>query len=396
MKNNKGFNLLSVIIIISITSIISGITTGVIVTNSYKNSTGLTYNEILNDNYLNEFLEVYSSIIDNYYEDVDKEEMLDNAMDAMLEYLGDNYTTHLDSGETAELEKKLSGKYRGIGIAILQTEIVTVYKNTPAETAGLQVGDIIKSVNGKEFTIESGSQDIADLITNSKNDTIQICVLRGEEELSFEVKVETINTVDAEYKMLENNIGYIKMTIFSKTLSEQVTNALNDMKKKKKKKLIIDLRDNTGGYLESAEETASTFLKKGKLIYSLENKDATVKYYDETDGYKNYPIVVLINENSASASEILAAALKDSYGATLVGAKSFGKGKVQQTYNLSDGSMAKYTSAKWLRPNGECIDGIGITPDYNVIKSVTQDANGNIINNEDNQLLKAIEVISAL
>ena len=261
MKNNKGFNLLSVIIIISITSIISGITTGVIVTNSYKNSTGLTYNEILNDNYLNEFLEVYSSIIDNYYEDVDKEEMLDNAMDAMLEYLGDNYTTHLDSGETAELEKKLSGKYRGIGIAILQTEIVTVYKNTPAETAGLQVGDIIKSVNGKEFTIESGSQDIADLITNSKNDTIQICVLRGEEELSFEVKVETINTVDAEYKMLENNIGYIKMTIFSKTLSEQVTNALNDMEKEGMQKLIIDLRDNTGGYFESAEDTASTILK---------------------------------------------------------------------------------------------------------------------------------------
>ena len=184
------------------------------------------------------------------------------------------------------------------------------------------------------------------------------------------------------------------MNIFSKTLSDQVNNALNDMETQGMQKLIIDLRNNTGGYLESAEATANLFLEKGKLIYSLENKDAKASYYDETDAHKTYPIVILLNENSASASEILAAALKDSYGygVTFVGTTSYGKGLVQQTYDLSDGSMAKYTSARWLRPNGNCINGVGLKPDYEVAKEDIRDEAGYPI---DNQLQKAIEVISA-
>lgn len=400
MKSNKGFNLLSVIIIICITSIISGITTGVIVTNTYKSSTGLTYNELLNDEKLNEFLEVYSSVVNNYYEDVDTSEMIDTALDAMLEYLGDSYTTYLDDEQTKKLEESLSGVYRGIGIAFQMDTttnaptITSVTKSSPAESAGLLVGDILVSVDGTNISGKT-SNEIQNMIRNSSKDSVNLVISRNGTEMAFDVAIKSVQDVNIGYELINGtNIGYLKMNIFSKTLSDQVNNALNDMETQGMQKLIIDLRNNTGGYLESAEATANLFLEKGKLIYSLENKDAKASYYDETDAHKTYPIVILLNENSASASEILAAALKDSYGygVTFVGTTSYGKGLVQQTYDLSDGSMAKYTSARWLRPNGNCINGIGLKPDYEVAKKDIRDEAGYPI---DNQLQKAIEVISA-
>lgn len=400
MKSNKGFNLLSVIIIICITSIISGITTGVIVTNTYKSSTGLTYNELLNDEKLNEFLEVYSSVVNNYYEDVDTSEMIDTALDAMLEYLGDSYTTYLNDEQTKKLEESLSGVYRGIGIAFQMDTttnaptITSVTKSSPAESAGLLVGDILVSVDGTNISGKT-SNEIQNMIRNSSKDSVNLVISRNGTEMAFDVAIKSVQDVNIGYELINGtNIGYLKMNIFSKTLSDQVNNALNDMETQGMQKLIIDLRNNTGGYLESAEATANLFLEKGKLIYSLENKDAKASYYDETDAHKTYPIVILLNENSASASEILAAALKDSYGygVTFVGTTSYGKGLVQQTYDLSDGSMAKYTSARWLRPNGNCINGIGLKPDYEVAKEDIRDEAGYPI---DNQLQKAIEVISA-
>lgn len=378
-----------------ITSIISGITAGVIVTNGYNKKTGLSYNELANDGNLKEFLEVYSSITNNYYEDVNKEEMLDNAIDAMLNYLDDTYTTYLNDEETANLEKKLAGKYKGIGIQVLGNEIIEVMSDTPAEEAGLMTGDIITKVNDNIID-ENNTAQISNYINDSVDDLAKITILRNDQSIDFSVKIADIYTVDVNYKTYENNIGYLDIDIFSKTVGEQTKKALTSLENSGMQKLIIDLRDNTGGYLESAEDIANMFLEKGELIYSLENKSASADYYDETDEYKDYPIVIILNEKSASASEILAAALKDSYGATLVGTKSYGKGKVQQTYTLNDGSMAKYTSAKWLRPNGECIDGIGLKPDYEVVQTVTQDENGNIIQEEDTQLLKAIEIINTL
>lgn len=394
MKANKGFNLLSVIIIICAVSLISALATGIIVTNSYKTSNGLNYNELLNDEHLSEFLEVYASVSGNYYEDVDKDALIDTALNAMLDYLGDSYTTHLNSSETKALEERLAGSYKGIGIEIIGSEIVGVTKDSPAAEAGLQVGDLLVSVDGTSVGDKSSSE-ISDLIKNSSNESVSLIINRAGTELTYDVAIADVATKAIAYSLLENNIGYLKMDIFSKTLSSQVDLALKDMESQGMQKLIMDLRDNTGGYLESAEDTASLFLEKGKLIYSLENNETKADYHDETSACKNYPIVILLNSNSASASEILAAALKDSYSGPIlfVGETSYGKGLVQQTYDLSDGSMAKYTSARWLRPNGECINGKGLKPDYEVIKAEMYDEAGNPI---DNQLQRAIEVISAL
>lgn len=395
MKDNKGFNLISVIIMICVTSITSAITAGVIVTNNY----GLSYGNLGEDEPLNDFLKAYSNIIDNYYEDVNKEAMLDSALNAMLNYLGDNYTTYLNEAQSEELAKRLAGTYKGIGITIQGNEIIKIAKNSPAEQKGLLIGDIITNVNNQDMTneaIEFVAEKISKAITTSENGNVHLTVKRGEEFLNFELEIVTLNTADVDYELKENGIGYLQMSVFSRTLKSQVEDALNDMENNGMQKLIIDMRDNTGGYLESAEEVASLFLEKGKLIYSLQDKNNKNDFYDKTEEKRTYPIVVILNGGSASAAEILAAALKDSYGVVLVGETSFGKGKVQQTYEMGDGSMAKYTSAKWLRPNGNCIDKIGIVPDYEVKKTTEKDEYGNEIKTIDSQLEKAIEVISAM
>lgn len=384
---DKGFNLLAVIIIIIVVSIVSGITTGIIVTNSYHGAidTG--------DVALNEFLKVYSELVNSYYEDVDKEQMLNKAKDAMLDYLGDPYTTYLNSEEREALESRLDGTYKGIGVSFADKTIVEVMKDTPAEQAGLLAGDVFVKIENKIVEDLTDTQ-ISNLIKNSGKDVVKVVVLRDGEEKEFTIDVKTVTEqVVVSQKIEDTNIGYISVPIFSKTITKQVEDALEDLENEGIDSLILDLRDDSGGYLDQAQSMASLFLTKGKLIYSLENKNAKDDYYDQTDTKRDYPIAILINGNSASAAEILAAALKDSYGAILVGTKSYGKGKVQQTFTLSDGSMAKYTSAKWFTPNGTCIDGVGIDPDYEVNLEPVFDENGAQIGSIDSQLNKAIEVL---
>ena len=375
MKNSKGFNLISVIIIICITSVVSAVTAGIIVTNNYN----LSYSDLSNDKELTDFIKAYSNIVNNYYEDVDKEKMLDSALNAMLNYLGDNYTTYLTDEQRKALEESLQGTYQGIGVEINKDRVITkVTKNGPAEAAGLQAGNAVGL-----------------LIRGTDKKAVDIVVDRNGEELTFNVKIGTIEEPAIVYGMQENNIGYIQISKFSRPLTSQMENALKELEANGMEKLIIDLRNNTGGYLDSAETTASLFLKKGKLIYSLEDKNSKEDYYDQTETSRDYPIVVLINNNSASSAEILAAALKDSYGAVLVGQTSYGKGKVQQTYDMKDGSMAKFTSARWLRPTGDCIDKKGIKPDFEVAQTTQTNENGEEII-IDTQLVKALEVIGAM
>ena len=387
MKSRKGFSLKSVAIIVIVTAIITSLTTGLIIYNNSKLILGSA--SLSNDSALKEFLKVYSSLDENYYEDIDKTKMIDAAIAAMLKYLGEDYSTYLNQTETDSLSNKLSGTFKGIGISITNgNEIVKVYEDTPAFKAGLKENDKIIRINDTD-TEGKNQIEVANLIDKTKENTL--VVSRDGAELTFKVIPEEINTplTTQVYEKNDKKIGYIYIEAFTEKVGEEFKKSLEDLEQQGITSLIIDVRENTGGYLKGATEIASLFLEKGKTIYSLEGKDGVTTYKDETDEKKDYPVILLINENTASASEVLAAALQDSYGAKLVGKISYGKGKVQQTKQLEDGSMVKYTSARWLTPEGECIDGFGLAPHYE--EDIVQNEDGTYT---DNQLNKAIELLS--
>lgn len=394
-KNSKVFNLSWILGIVVVTSIISALTTGVIIYNNNKIGNKLSYSDLSKDEKLNQFLEVYANITSDYYQDVNKEELLEKAISAMMSYLGDDYTTYLNNDNTNELMTQLAGKYNGIGVAVSNEDktITKVYDDTPASKAGIQAGDVIIGINNTDVSSLSATETV-NMIKNNK-DYFILKLKRGEEIISVSVKNENIMSPNIEYKVLEDTkIGYMSIDAFSSTLDVQMEKALKKLEGEGIISLIIDLRNNTGGYLDIASRITSMFVKKGEKIYSLNEKNQVKHYFDETDEHREYPIVILTNNNTASASEIMAAALKESYGAILVGETTFGKGKVQHTMKLEDGTMVKYTSAYWLTPNGTCIDEVGITPNYLVSNEEVLDDEENIKDIIDRQLEKAINLLS--
>ncbi len=383
----RGFELKKVCIIIVITAIVTSLTTGLIIYNNSKIVLGST--SIKEDEALTEFLRVYNSLDENYYTDYNKTEMIDAAIAAMLDYLGEDYSTYLNQDETDSLSNKLSGKYLGIGISIANgNEILKVYEDTPAHKAGLQIGDKIISVNN-ENTTEKTQAEVSNMIDKTKEN--EIVIDRNGEYITFNITAAEINMPLTSEIIEYNNkkIGYIYISSFTNTVGEEFAKSLSELENEGMESLIIDVRENTGGYLKGATEIASQFIEKGKILYNLESKDSVDEYKDETDEYKTYKVAILVSENTASASEVLTAALKDSYGAIIVGKTTYGKGKVQQTRALEDGSMVKYTTARWLRPNGECIDGAGITPDFDV--DIIQNEDGTYT---DQQMNTALEQLS--
>lgn len=381
MKKVKGFGLLEIIIIMIITAIVSSIATGVIMLNSPSTITVGNEN-IAEDEDLMNFINVYETLLDKYYDEIDTKGMLEAAEEGMLDFLGDKYTTYLEDSEYSNIIDELASTYSGIGIAINDSKtIVSVTKDSPAEKVGIEANDIVLKINGEDVE-EKTAEQIREIIKNCTT-KINLVISRGGVELTFNVEKADLTNIAISYQKLENtSIGYLKIEKFSENLDKQVSKALKKLENEGITSLIIDVRDNVGGYLSAAEDTAELFLSQGKVIYSLETSNNTTTYKDETKEKREYDIVVLINNSSASASEILAGALKESYGATLVGQKTYGKGKVQQII----GESAKYTFAKWLTPSGNCIDGIGISPDYNVV-NITGDYT-------DYQLNKAIELLS--
>ena len=388
MKNNKKeFGLLSIILVVVATAIVTSLTTGLLIfnntrkSNEYKNS---------NDKSLQEFISVYNQVLNDYYEDVDKSEMINKAIEGMLNYLGDDYTTYMDSSDTKNLSEKLTGKYEGIGVEITDGNVITrVFDNSPAKESGILAGDIITKINDEDVSGLSTAELATKIKKGSKKFTITI--KRGNVEMNLEVTKKELYVPAIESTVLDNNgkkTGYIYIASFSDTVYEQFKESLEKLENENIDNLIVDVRGNTGGYLKAATDIANLFLEKGKIIYSLEGKNTKEVFKDETEESRGYSVTVIINEASASASEILSAALRDSYGAKLVGKKSYGKGKVQQTGALEGGTMYKYTSAKWLTPNGECIDEKGLTPDYEADLQIKED--GTVV---DTQLSKALEIL---
>lgn len=381
-------DILDVMIVIVITAIASCVLTGVILNVQFRKMNP-SYNIDLSSNEnIKEFLDVYSEVVNNYYEEIDEKGMIAAGIDGMMKFLGDNYSIYMNSKAADSLNESLENSYEGIGVVSSYNVVYKVYEGTPAYEAGIKENDVIIKVNGVDISEENFEQ-ISILIQNN-DDVNEIVVKRGEEELTFKVKKATVSVPVVSSRVIEfdkTKIGYISLSSFSTHSHDEFAEALIDLEKNDIESLIIDLRDNTGGYLTSARNIASIFLEKGKVIYSLENKDKTETVKDETNESRKYKIVVLVNGSTASASEVVTAALKDSYGATIVGKKTFGKGKVQNTSSYGNGSMIKYTSAKWLRPNGECIDEVGIEPDYDI----NLEYSGNLV--YDKQLDKAIELL---
>ncbi len=368
LKKTK-FELWEVMAIILFSSLVMSFCTGYLV---YKSSCSQISTGNGDDN-LAELYKAYDEIKSNYYSTVDLGALVDAGIKGMFSYLGDPYTTYLDKDQTDNLNNSLSGSYQGIGVKISVNNeenkmiISEVYDNTPAKSAGLAVGDIIVKVNDNVVAdMESG--EVTKLIKSS--DEVKLVVNRDGNDLDFTLNTAKLNNPSVDAKIIDgdngNKIGYLKISKFNETAYEQFYEKLNKIEVDGINSLIIDLRDNTGGYLSAATKISEMFLQKGKVIYSLNDQSSTKTTYDETDDERNYKVYILVNGNSASASEILAAALKDSYGAKLVGTTTYGKGKVQKTSKLSDGTMYKYTSAKWLTPNGECIDGVGLKPDIEI------------------------------
>lgn len=396
-KNNKkkmvdgkfSLDVLDLLIIVVITAIVSCVLTGFILNKQYRETMNYIDEEVISDEGVKNFLDTYDEIVDNFYKEIDKNKMLEAALEGMLTFLEDKYSIYLDKNETDSLSEMLDGSYEGIGIVAYGNVVYNIYKGSPAEKAGLKVNDEIIEVNGNEINMENFAS-ISDLLTNEK---VNIVVVKREgKEMKFEMELSTVNVPTTTSDIItsqdkKKDIGYLALTSFSSHSFEDFQDSLLKLEKDKIDSLIIDLRDNTGGYLNVAEDISSLFLEKGKLIYSLESKDDTKHYKDKDSNSRSYEIVVLVNSNTASAAEILAAALHDSYGAKIVGNTTLGKGKVQ-TMKYYEDTMVKYTSAKWLRPNGECIDQIGIVPDYEVSLQYTD----NII--YDLQLDKAIELLS--
>lgn len=348
---------------------------------------------------LSKLVDTYYALVDNYYEDIDKELLVDDAIKGMLSSVGDIYTNYSDTDSTITFKETVDGSYEGIGATVGQTAdgqlvVVEVFKDSPSDKAGLKEGDVIIKIDGEDYTNKT-STDVANYIKDNKNATITLTIKRDDEqkEIKLQRGMVEMPTVNSEiYEKNNKKIGYISISIFSSITTKQFTNALDKLNKENIDGLVIDVRDNGGGYLSVVTDIASEILEKNKVIYKLEKDEKISEKKDNTKAKLEYPVAILVNSNSASAAEILAAAIKESYDGFVVGTNTYGKGTVQQTTTLPDGSMVKYTVQKWLTPDGNWIDGKGVEPtDY---VELSDEYYKNPVMENDNQLNKALELVS--
>ena len=342
--------------------------------------------------------EAYDHIKNEYYKNIDTTTLVDGAIDGMLNSIGDKHTMYFDKESKKEFEQELSGTYYGIGAEIQLNSDKTVsirkiFNDSPAAKAGLKVNDIFVSIDGKS-TDGKNASDVANMLKSSTVKKSTVVIKRNGEEKSYKIEKENITLFSVSSNMINSDnkkIGYISVSLFGQKTYSQFYNALSDLEKENMSSLIIDLRGNSGGYLTTVTQMLSIFMDKDTVIYKMKTKNKIVDYNSLMAGKKDYKVVILVDENSASASEIMASSMKEKYGAILVGKTTYGKGTVQSTANLSDGTMIKYTIQEWLTPNGNSINGKGIKPDYEV--DLSKEYKNNPTNDNDNQLQKAIEII---
>ena len=358
---------------------------------------GRSYMALSND--LSKFVDTYYAIKDNYYGELDNEKLVDSAIKGMIDAVGDEYTSYSDTDDADNFKQTVSGIYEGIGCTVgvnLDNKIVVVdmFKDSPAEKAGLKVGDIIIKIDGEDF-IGKSSTDMSNYVKSSKNSKVVLTIIRDEETMELDVERKKIEIPYVSGEVITKDdmkIGYIDISLFSSTIYDQFKRELEELEKENISGLVIDVRGNSGGYLSGVTDILNLFLKKGDVIYQLESGNKKQIKKDTTKEKRDYPVAVLVNGGSASASEILASVIKESYNGYVVGTKTYGKGTVQQTTTLPDGSMVKYTVQKWLTPNGNWVNEVGVEPTDTVELDISYAENPTMEN--DNQLQKALELVA--
>ena len=390
IKRNKNLFKISELFSLIIITMIVSLTFGYFLGQRINSTTKLS-------DEMKKFIKDYNEIKENYYEDINDKEILKKALESVVNSLGDPYSTVIDNSLSNSINTELKGQYSGFGIQIANTKdnrilIVSIIDDSPALEAGLKAGDIILKMDGE--SVEGKTTDeFTKLVKNSNKQTIVLTLLRDNKEIDIAVtrKIVTLKSVSSKiFEQDGKKVGYIYISIFAANTDSQFKKELIDLEKKGINSLVIDVRDNTGGHLTSVENIISMFLDKKHVIYQIESKGKTTKTYSKNNDSKKYKVVMLVNENSASASEMLTAAMKEEYGSEVVGMKTFGKGTVQEVGNTSNTNLNyKITTKKWLTPKGNWINKKGIEPTIKV--ELSKDYIKNPSEETDNQLKTAIE-----
>lgn len=345
-------------------------------------------------------LSKYRALIDQYFlGDVNEDKLKEGAIKGYIEGLDDPYTEYISKEDMEDYLADTMGNFVGIGIYMVkntetnQIVVLSPIRNSPAEKAGIEPGDIIVAINDETY---AGDQMTvaANKIKGEEGSTVKLSILRGTENLIFEIKRESIKLNQVEAKVLSNQIGYISFTSFDESTAQDFKARWEELQKQKVTSLIIDLRNNGGGLVDQALEIADYMTDKGSiLLYEVDKKGKEKVEKSKNDPMITVPIVILTNENTASASEILAGALKDLGKAKIVGTKTYGKGVIQQLLTLKDGSGLKITSEEYQTPNKNKINKIGIEPDKKVELPKTVKSLLNVKETEDTQLQEALELL---
>ena len=345
--------------------------------------------------------EIYNTIDDYYLNGIDNDKMKDGIYKGMVDSLGDPYTVYYNSEEYKQFTSSSSGTYSGIGVAVSQNvttgaiTIVKTFKKGSGEKEGMKPGDVIYKVEGKKIEGLELSK-VVSMIKGEEGTFVKVTVLRDGKEIEFNLERKKLEVDTVNYRMEDRSgkkIGYISVSEFDEVTASQFKSAISELNKEGMEGLVIDLRDNPGGLLDVTCEMLDRMIKKGLLVYTVDKYGKRVDE-DATDSDSfDKPVAILVNGNSASASEVFSGAMKDYKAATLVGAKTFGKGIVQSIVPFGDGTAMKVTVSKYYTPNGVNIHGTGIEPDVVVELSKDATKNGKYERKNDNQLDKALDVV---
>lgn len=336
-----------------------------------------------------------------YLEDYNKDELYESAYQGLLEGINDPYTVYYNKNQYNAFQENTTGTYEGIGVVVSYKEetkeimVVSPFIGSPGEKAGLLPGDIIRKVDDKEIQGLS-LEEVVSFIKGEGGTGVVLSIYREEEDevLDIEIIRETISIPTVSHEMLENNIGYIQITGFDEVTFDQFMESKKDLENQNMKGLIIDVRNNPGGLLHIVSAIADELMGEGLIVYTEDKYGNRAEITSDAKKQFNKPLVILVNGNSASASEILAGAIKDSDKGTIIGTTTFGKGLVQRIYELKDGSAIKVTISKYYTPSGKYIHEVGIEPDITV--ELPEDLKKKLVleKEEDIQLLNAVEVLS--